>query len=672
MYTVPFVIFFLLSIAAEAGFTIYALLVYRRKLYSSQGLSPIILYTIGVFLAVLMMFLPIYYFQYSFGDFYTFLRPLLLAVHNTMRVFILDGEFDIVRDAMQSLPTAVRVVLSTHAAILYVLAPIMTFGNVLSLFQNFQAELRYRYSCRNRPLYIMSELNRKSLMLARDIMETKSKEKPVVVFTDVYPQKNEESSELYSAAGAIHAICLSRDVSDLDIFRKKGNVEIFLLGSDESENVGQAVKIIERLNHYQKKQNVKLFVFALADSSAYTLESQRYNKLLDAACEHGFAPNTFKLRRINEIHLLAQRTVPKMELFQRSRNGVISVMLAGMGKFGMEFFKMLIWYCQVIGYKLEINIFVRRKPDSNGNGGISAVLRRNFPELMQKNPCSTDGDANYDIKCYEGVDFETDTFERILAAGGPDAERLLRTTHIVVALGKDETDIEISVYLRRIFDQYKHVVADPYIQVEDEDPAIYAVVYHEQMSTLVHENDASCGQFLINQKEIPYHIQFIGSIYQQYTYHNICDSDLEQAAYAHHISWAEINRQVADEMRRKGYTEQEIRDAGFGFYTIDANEEEKKYERFEYFRESSISRELHDRMLEEIGEAKNMICTAPEKSYLCTCPNCDRRKKTEHMRWNAYMLVNGYSYGARRADRAKIHYGLVPWSQLTEWEKAKD
>ena len=212
MYTVPFVIFFLLSIAAEAGFTIYALLVYRRKLYSSQGLSPIIIYTIGVFLAVLMMFLPIYYFQYSFGDFYTFLRPLLLAVHNTMRVFILDGEFDIVRDAMQGLPTAVRVVLSTHAAILYVLAPIMTFGNVLSLFQNFQAELRYRYSCRNRPLYIMSELNRKSLMLARDIMETKGKEKPVIVFTDVYPQKNEESSELYSAAWAIHAICLSRDV----------------------------------------------------------------------------------------------------------------------------------------------------------------------------------------------------------------------------------------------------------------------------------------------------------------------------------------------------------------------------------------------------------------------------------------------------------------------------
>ena len=56
----------------------------------------------------------------------------------------------------------------------------------------------------------------------------------------------------------------------------------------------------------------------------------------------------------------------------------------------------------------------------------------------------------------------------------------------------------------------------------------------------------------------------------------------------------------------------------------------------------------------------------------CECELCAKRKRIEHMRWNAYMRSLGYVMNETRADRAKTHNDLRAWSELPSDERQKD
>lgn len=101
--------------------------------------------------------------------------------------------------------------------------------------------------------YIMSELNDKSIALAKSIYDRQKS--VVIVFTDVFEQNEEDDYELLMQARDINAICLKKDISHLDFTNKKGDVEIFLIGNDESENVSKAVRITTEINKKNSKHH---------------------------------------------------------------------------------------------------------------------------------------------------------------------------------------------------------------------------------------------------------------------------------------------------------------------------------------------------------------------------------------------------------------------------------
>jgi len=110
----------------------------------TRVLSALHWFTIGIFAAVLAIFIPVCYTESSivFGDPYHDLRPLLLAVHSTLRVFIVDVDFEhfagTVRAAAEQ-PEAIYVLYTVFSTALFVLAPILTFTNVLSLFRKWDS-----------------------------------------------------------------------------------------------------------------------------------------------------------------------------------------------------------------------------------------------------------------------------------------------------------------------------------------------------------------------------------------------------------------------------------------------------------------------------------------------------------------------------------------------------
>lgn len=334
-----------------------------------------------------------------------------------------------------------------------------------------------------------------------------------------------------------------------------------------------------------------------------------------------------------------------MDIIGKSRDGIISVMIVGMGSYGMEFFKMLIWFCQIDSCKLEINLF--DKAPEGEYGGIESVIRRQCPELIEKNG------TEYDIMMFDGVDFTTDGFAKLLETSDDVSDRLGRTNIAIVCTGDDDLNIETSVYLREIFDRFNHVgmtKQDCNRSLEDEVPDIYSVVYDSRKYGSISGN--SKAEFLKNHQEQKYHIQFIGSVDEQYSYDNIYDAEKEATAFTYHNKWSH----TAD----------------------DVLKERLKFDQFEFYRQSSMATAIHQSYLEKSSIYNSIKCLKGvkdgmlKKDDMCKCENCVKRKKMEHTRWMAYMRSEGFSYRKERFDRAKLHNDLVDWDELSESEYPKD
>ena len=101
-----------------------------------------------------------------------------------------------------------------------------------------------------------------------------------------------------------------------------------------------------------------------------------------------------------------------------------------------------------------------------------------------------------------------------------------------------------------------------------------------------------------------------------------------------------------------------------------------KYTCFEYFRDSSIAREIHQQMINKYFsgyfEEFDKRSHKHRDITVCSCRKCNALRLTEHARWNAYMRVNGYIYAENRNDRAKCHNDIKSWHKLPIPERYKD
>ena len=108
-----------------------------------------------------------------------------------------------------------------------------------------------------RDVYVFSELNEKSFALANDI-KNKNK-KATIVFTDVFDDDEEKMYELIERTKEIGAINFKKDILVVDFSKHSKNKELYLftIGENETENMNQALKLID---NYKMRQNTHLYV----------------------------------------------------------------------------------------------------------------------------------------------------------------------------------------------------------------------------------------------------------------------------------------------------------------------------------------------------------------------------------------------------------------------------
>ena len=455
--------------------------------------SPIHFLFGGVMAASVLMFIPVYL-GICAGRELRFWESLLLSIHTVFRLFVMDGEMSFVMDNAADIPAGLFTPYFFLSAVLFLLAPMLTIGFVLSFFQNLTAHMRFR-RCTRAPLYIFSEINACSLALAKDVAQQSPDRR--IVFAGVSDQSDDNSFDWMQAAHQLGAICFKDDVMTLPLKRHRKNAEIclFVIGSDESENLERAICLIDKYSTYD---NLSLYVFCEQTESEMLLYGPVQGDLL--------------VRRINptQAFVLHDLYTDGQRLFAQAiptgTTKLISVLIVGLDAFGTELLRVLPWFCQMDGYQVQIHAF---DPDPRAYERFALLC----PELIDpahNGNFTDDGEAQYFIQIHDGTPTDGLDFYR-----GLDAIR--QVSAIFVALPSDSENIRVSAKLRAYFER------------RGLRPSISAVVCSSEKKESL--------QGAVNYSGQPYDIAYIGDVQSVYTEKVLIRSELEAEALKRHLRW---------------------------------------------------------------------------------------------------------------------------------------
>lgn len=448
----------------------------------------------GVFLSSIVMFIPAYLELFA-EEKWRGIKAFLLSLHNTFRLFILDVDFDFILSHAQDVQSGFGTVYTMYAAFLFVLAPLLTFGVVLSFFKNIFAYLSF-LGCFFSDVFIFSDLNPKSIALAKSLKANNPKR--TLIFTNVYEVSDEDTHLLIENAHELGAIIFKKSISDIGfhIHSKRKSITFFVIDDLQSDNMKQSLNLIEK---YKERENVSLYVFATGTENELPLSTVDAGKI--------------KVRRIDEIRSLINRHLydEGNQIFEHAisyddKEKMISALVLGMGNHGMEMAKALPWFCQMDGYRLYVNIFDK-------NCYLKSYFEAACPELMDdkhNKDFTTDGEAHYSIDIYDNTDVETIEFWKKI-------KKIPKVTYVFVALGDDEINIRTAAKLRSWFEKEG---AKPRIDV------------------LVRETEkAKALQGIKNYSGQEYNIHFFGDLETSFSETVILNSELEEMALKRHKRW---------------------------------------------------------------------------------------------------------------------------------------
>ncbi len=561
----------------------------------------------GVFLSVLAIMLQVYNIPEMYGK----NNNVFIAVIYSIQVMLAGYNFSDIREiigTVQKVSDNIPVAgaggeqIYGYISFLFMLAPISTFGFILSLFESIHAGLIYilQFWCK---AYVLSELNDKTVALAKSIR----KKNPfgLIIFAGMTKEKKE--TELMSEAEKITHVFFKREIKQMGLkFHAKTEISFFVLGDDEAENLENAMAVIAK---HSQLENVELYILSTSEEGGLITDSATNEKM--------------RVRRVDVNKQLAYSEITKSTDENGRENSItygakekggkklISVLVVGMGGYGREIIKAVLWCGQLPGYELEINVV-------DANPMAESEFKAMYPEIMELNENNKPGEACYKIEFFSGIDVNTYEFNKILP-------RLGNTTLAFISMGNDEKNSEFAVRLRSL------------LRREGAMPVIKAIVYSDVRHRVLKDHK------LKNFRKEDFDIDFIGNINECFSYDLITGKENEKRAEEYHISYAKA---YYENSGNKDKTWEKVKE-----------EEENKFNDYEYFRNSSMASVVY----ESYSEKKEY--SEEELRLLC---------EYEHMRWNAYMRGIGYVYAPKKDDLAKQHCDLKNYRELKGTDINKD
>ena len=254
---------------------------------TKRGLSPNNLLILGTFLSLSIFFFPISFLEN--GGVYApveFLTALVAALVKGLSTFLGEGDyFDLMSLFEEVAPAELMAYYRPYAVILHAVAPLLTFGFVLSFVKNLSAMARYRVTFL-RTAHIFSELNEHSLALAESILRTERRLhllRPVIVFTDIQDGQEGQSYELVSKSERLGAILLRKDLASIRfrLFPFGRRLCFYLLQDkqvERREGEGEKLRYAAHIMQHYDERGVTLYLFSGSKESEMFLEARAYRK----------------------------------------------------------------------------------------------------------------------------------------------------------------------------------------------------------------------------------------------------------------------------------------------------------------------------------------------------------------------------------------------------------
>ena len=456
-----------------------------------------------------------------------------ISVQHMLRLFALDGEFIGLLFEMNELADfSLRSLYIVLSATICLLAPLLTFTVLLSFLKNFTSKARYSFNFFRETL-VFSDLNEKSLAMAKSLAERKScfSRRPLIVFTDILDKHEEEHYELIAEANQLNAILFRKDLASIHFrFRHLPlrKLKFYLISEDDSEKIRHAMRIMERFDY----SGTELYVFSdhvecqllLSTVKTKHMRVIRVNDVQSLIYHNLHEHGTRLFRHAQAVHTELRRPA--------AEPATISAVIVGLGQYGTEMFKALIWYCQMIGFTLRIDVFDEEEKTEDR-------LRARCPELLDPPMRDQAGDSRYDIHIHSGVTVDTAEFDTKLR-GVP------HPTFVFVALGTDELNISTAIRIRALCEQ------------RGCKPDIEAVVYDSNISRTMsmHWDDFSKGHRtdketsgVKNHRGQAYRVHMIGDLESFYSADTLLRSSLVEAGEQCDLKWTRASLQnLKDEL----------------------------------------------------------------------------------------------------------------------------
>ncbi|MBQ3489051.1 MAG: hypothetical protein IJA86_00490 [Clostridia bacterium] len=582
-------------------------LIQRKHSHHEIRLTPHLTWCVMTVFSAFAWFFPYFwqYFEASQGPL-RIVKTTLSSLQNVIRLFAVDESYADIMEEVSTLDLsdAVFQFYSLIGVILYLLAPILTFGFILALFKNLHAYVRY-YTSFGKEVHIFSELNERSFALANSIVKEGNVKKkgfsffrksPLIIFADILDKNEEEHLDLVADAKEIGALLFRQDITAIRFKRSKQKMSFYLISDDETEKIAHMEHIIDR---YRNIPNTELFIFSDEEESKCFLDSYPYAEK-ENMC--------LKVVRVNDIRSLIYHNldINGIRLFERShvcpshedpnrQEREIHAVIVGFGKYGTELTKALLWYCQVPGYRVKMTVF-------DENEETQDRFKAMCPEIQVGTPYTLKNDMRYEIR-FEHCKVGTASFYKKLGA-------LSEITYIFVSLGQDNLNIATSMGIRNNLAKLRRY------------PAIETVIYHSAIKERI-GRDWSCEIKDPTNKSYQeiYDIHIIGDLENFYSAGTVIASDLILAGLSVHYRYCDITS--ADAIEKKESAQRTFYMDDYGFF-------------------SSVAKALHANLRRKIAERLNANDPQAKELFSAFVPKTakDGKEIRDNLYWNRFILEN--------------------------------
>lgn len=544
----------------------------------------------AVGLSVLFLMFPYFMNEYSNFHFGGFVASVVYAIESSQGK---NAGTEVLTYLNMEYPKWFITTYCYYTFIIILLAPLITVAFLTTFFEKTFDRIVFAFANKKKAV-IFSELNNNSLTIANT---TKKR----CIFCNVDPKNN----KLVSLARANNNAIIQNDILKTISKKPRHDADIFLINEDHDENLKYALILEER---YENNSNKKLKLYILSEKRE---AEHAVNQMLSDLLEQQNDRISIQLRSDKGESI--SNLLNTYKLLPNASNR-INVLTIGAGRMGQQFILDATWCAQFKDVEYQMNIIDKDADKISQEFFICA------PEMKK-----------YDIKFHQ-VETLTNDFERLVIKHGFNAD------YIFVALGDDDLNVEIALYVKRLLLR-NHCVAPK---------SIFIKVLDGRKKEFI--NKLSSDQSTISFK-------VFGIKSDIYRYDNVSNIYSLNLAKGVHLAYCNC---------------------------LDASPEEqaealKTFNLSQYNMRSSLSSATH--ILYKLARY-NVDLNDIEAIKKCVEQHKDYLAYSEHLRWNAFVRTEGYICAKESDVRnyfpgnkhhvnvpAKLHPCLVEWEALDNVSK---